>query len=337
MTELDKKSGRNSLSNVSVLNRIIILLIFISGFACLLLSHSTLFGYHLEGLPELVFDLIGGFLVIAIPTELIRAYFFEEANMALFENRIEVLFDKKVTEANISKFETSVEQLFDRKIDGALLQAKKFGLERIENALPACKLFDELKPGDTLWWLMTFCPGHKIWIDHLEKAVRGGATVNMLIPDPKSPLCAMRADEIGGYYKAERFEVELKTFISDFQECQTTLAQSNCPSGAALNIEFYDDLHGTPCFVVTRGNQPIYAYSSMYLTEPTGVDFPHFYWQQGRVTTSLFAYVKNKYDKFAARSTARSKDPQLLDLHNIRAIDSINLNLSESLQSPHIS
>ena len=252
---------------------LLIAVIFLIGFACLLISRIWL---TQNTIYSLIVDLIGGFLVIAVPMEILKELFFKEDNLSSFENRIN--------------------HLFESKIEGVLIQAKKFGLESIENSLPIKQLFDDLKAGDTLWWLDTFSPGHKQWLDNVEKAILRGAVINMLIPDPNSELCAMRADEIGGFYKPEKFTTELNIFIEDFTECKKFINKNTL--GGDINIVLYNDLFGVPCYIVTRDDQPIYAYSSMYLTKPTGVDFPHFRWNQGAMIQILFTYVKNKFDKF---------------------------------------
>ncbi len=267
-------SGGNIKSDThpTLIKWILILAIFLLGFIFVLTGKL----YATQGsILALILDLLGGFLVIAVPLEILRELFFEKDNIA--------------------SFVTQVEGLFDRKID-LQIRARQFGLIRIEESLLFDKVFDSLKPGDTLWWLDTFSPGHKGWIDHVEAAIRHGASVNMLILDPESPLCAMRAEEIGGYYKPERFRNELETFIADFKECQKTVNEENS-KGARLTISLYRDLLGVPCYIVVRKNQPILAYSSMYLTKPTGVDFPHFCWNQGPMCDILYSYVMGKYNR----------------------------------------
>jgi hypothetical protein len=278
--DTEENQNKKKYRGLTLFNWLLIAFIFVLGAICLLMSQLPIFGDYKN--LSLILNMVGGFLIVAIPLELLREFFFTEANLSSFENR--------------------VEQLFDKKIDGALLQARKFGLQRIEDSLPVTKLFTSLKAGDTLWWLMTFCPGHKMWIKHVEEAVAAGAVINMLIPAPDSPLCALRAEEITeDYYSVERFNKDLTTFIEDFLECQKVVTRST-NTGGSLNFAFYNDLHGIPCYVVTRGGQPVYAYSSMYLTKPTGVGFPHFHWHQGLVADNIYEYVKNKYNKYTNKT-----------------------------------
>ncbi len=254
---------------------LVILLVFLGGFLCLVISRQIQ-----NQLFSLILDLVGGFLVVGIPLEILRELFFEEANRA--------------------SFVAQVSQVFDDKIDAELIQARKIGLNRIENSLPIKKIFDELQPGDTLWWLDTFSPGHKTWIDYAKRAVQRGASLNMLILDPNSPFCAMRAKEIGELFTSESFIAELSLFIADFKEFQRNLNKQKKLLGH-MEILLYNDLLGVPCYIVTRADKPIYAYSSMYLAKPTGVDFPHFYWNQGPMCEILFDYVKKKYDSIKTK------------------------------------
>jgi len=265
MTNKKENANDFKLPNLPINKWLLILLVFLSGLLCLLISR------HIENYKifSLILELLGAFLVIAIPLEILRELFFEEATRA--------------------SFALQVSQLFDDKIDAELIQARKFGLDRIENSLPVKVLFDRLQQGDTLWWLDTYYPGHKIWIDNIRLAVQRGVSINMLILDPLSPFCAMRAKEIG--YTNESFTAELRFFIADLEECRRNLNQKN----GHITIFIYNNLLGVPCHVVTRDDIPIYAYSSMYLNKPTHVgDFPHFCWSQGPMCEILFNYVKEK-------------------------------------------
>lgn len=263
----DKKNKSVDISREKLL---IISVLFFIGFSLLLLSKQIE-----NETCSLIVELLGSFLVIAIPVEIIREVFFEEVNRASFTQE--------------------VSQLFDDKIDAKLIQAREFGLGRIDDSLNVKAMFDKLEPDDTLWWLDTFCPGHNQWIEHVKKAVQRGASINMLILDSKSTFCEMRAKEIEESYTKGSFNSELNLFIEDFKQCKESLKQKKYPG--SLKIFLYDDLLGVPCYIVTKNNKAIYAYSSMYLTEPTGVKFPHFYWREGLMCNYLYNYVVKKSEK----------------------------------------
>lgn len=254
----------------------------LSGFQKLLIGFLLLLGFlflivsehiHEYNLWKLILHLLGAFLIIAIPIELIREYFFEEVNRKSFVD--------------------AVDQLFDKKIDAQLIQARKFGLERIEE-LPIERLFDCLKEGDTLWWLDTFCPGQKRWINHVKQAIERGAIINMLILDPESSSCEMRATELCDEFAGQGFKDELKLFITAFKDLQERIRKSR--TAGDIHISFYSGLLGVPCYIVEKDGHAIYAYSSMYLSAATGVSFPHFLWEKGDMCEMLLAYVRKKWD-----------------------------------------
>ena len=264
--------------NVHVLptNRwLLITLIFLFGIICLLASRQ----FQEYALLSLILDLIGGFLVVAIPVEILREMFFEEANM--------------------ESFVAQVDQLFDDKIDAELIQARKIGLDSIESSISFQRVFDDLRPKDTLWFLDTFAPAHMSWIEHVSLALQRGASVNMLILDPVSPLCKMRAIELSNAFTPRTFREQLKSFIEDFNRLSK---QKNLKGH--LSIVLYDNLLGIPIYLVSRNDKPIYAYSSMYLSRPTGVDFPHFRWREGPMCEILFQYVKEKYNLAKAKQNS---------------------------------
>ena len=100
--------------------------------------------------------------------------------------------------------------VLDDKIDAELIQARKMRFGRIVDSSPIPKLFDDLKKGDTLWWLDVYCPNHDEWMCHVDKAIQRGASIKMLIPDPDTPFCHLRAEEISEYYKNDKYILNLR-------------------------------------------------------------------------------------------------------------------------------
>lgn len=66
--------------------------------------------------------------------------------------------------------------------DSLIVRAGDYGLSGIVH-LDFATLFRRLESGDELWWLDTYCPdlGSPGVQDALEAAVRGGATIRMLV------------------------------------------------------------------------------------------------------------------------------------------------------------
>jgi hypothetical protein len=262
---LDSKDDKLSLSK-----KLLILVIFLCGILCILIGRQL----QNNEIISSILGLLGSFLVIAIPVEIIKEMFFEKGNLKKYIDAVSVIIDEKNDSVN---------------------QAKKFGLARIEESLPIDKLFKDLKPGETLWWLDTFCPGHSHWIKDVGDAVERGVSIKILILDPTSNIAKLRAEEVKKDYTNGSYIRDLSSFKHDFEEWQKYLEKEK--NLDLLEVLVYDDLLGVPCYIVTKNDKPIYAYSSMFLTKPTGVKFPHFYWIEGEMCDTLFSYVKEKYDR----------------------------------------
>lgn len=224
-------------------------------------------------------NLVGSFLVIAVPLELLRIFFFEEANL--------------------NSFADQVSKVFDAKID-TLFNAKEIGLGAIVESLPIENMLKDLNQDETFWWLDTYYPYPKRLRKCLDDAIKNGVSIKMLIHCPDPAFCDMRANEINYVTLQNEFKNELVKFHQYFLAYQEEIEKERPDQ---FEIIPYNDLIGVPCYIVTDKDKttgkekPIYAYSSMYLTDATGTDFPHFRWTRGRMCDILFDYVKQKYER----------------------------------------
>jgi hypothetical protein len=171
------------------------------------------------------------------------------------------------------------------------------GLVGIVGQMDFGSLFKKLECNDELFWLDTYAPGVKLWIQDVEDAARKGATLNFLILSPESDLARMRAREIGRFFSPENFVKELQGFGEVIQEASK--GHQN------VHLRYYKDLLGCPIYLVRREGKPYWAFSSLYLGKATGAKFPHFEWSnpatltesEVSVISALDDYVNAKWER----------------------------------------
>jgi len=206
--------------------------------------------------------------------------------------------DNRLTE----RLSTLMQREFQR-----LTKTKGYGLLGIEEELDWAEILSGLPPNCTLWWLDTYDPGHKIWLEPMEEAIARGVSFRMLIMSPQSPMLEHRAEELGEHYRPSTFKRELTGFLDEMR----TLARKYPEQ---IKIVEYDDLPSAPIYVLTKEKKgllggtrdvPCQAYSSYFLSEPTGAGFPHLIWKEGEsgFMNELFKYVVEKWERNQTHQT----------------------------------
>jgi len=278
----------NEQPGLTITRWLVIVVLFLIGVLFVSVAHEM----PTQTLPAALMELAGSFIVIAIPVELIREFFFSDIER----------------QKNLRDIGT----LFDGKISDLLVNAKKYGLDRLVDEIDFRKLFSQLEKGDTLWWLDTFAPSHKQWLDSVQSALDKDATVKMLILQPGCHSMAYRGTEIGGFFTPEKFERDLRAFLEDFKYC----AETRQPTARGhLEIKIYDDSLGCPIYLVEKQGKPAFAYSSMYLVKPTGVAFPHFKWvdAEAPVLDILYKYIGEKFARAKPLALAAYAENESVD------------------------
>ena len=216
---------------------------------------------------------VGGFLIISV----------------LMPYAYEVTLKARDTEERI----VELKRILDEKIDQSLSGSFRRGLVSFDAEINFTKLFNELNNGDVLWWLDTYAPDHKRFIEHLQEALNRGVIVNFMVLHPNSDNCRYRAGEIvDGIYDYDRFSAELRRFWEDVKSCKPP-----ANSGGKVNMCLYSDLPCIPMYLVSRAEHPIYAYTSFYLRKPTGYRFPHIRWEKGEMLSHFYDYIKFKWER----------------------------------------
>lgn len=216
---------------------------------------------------------VGGFLILSV----LMPY--------VYEVTLKARDDEKRT--------GELRRILDEKIDQSLGGSFRRGLVSFDEEINFTKLFNGLNKGDVLWWLDTYAPDHKRFMEHLQEALNRGVELNFMVLDPSSDNCRHRAAEIaGGIYNYQVFSTELRRFWEDVKSCKPPE-----DSGGDVNMCLYSDLPCIPIYLVCRGDEPIYAYTSFYLRKPTGYRFPHIRWEKGEMLSYFYDYIKFKWDR----------------------------------------
>jgi hypothetical protein len=192
------------------------------------------------------------------------------------------------------KHAADLKLLLDDKIDSLTKSRYVFRLGAIQECIDFPTVFRGLKKGQQLYWLDTWAPAFDAFQLNMEEALKKGADIRMLILDPSSKMCQLRAQEIGGAIGAGFLESQA-LFLKTMENMQ----QRTSTADGKLEIRTYDELLGIPCYIVCENDKPIHGWSSLYLGDATGVTFPHFFWEggEGSVLDEIYKYVKEKWER----------------------------------------
>ncbi len=174
-------------------------------------------------------------------------------------------------EADINLRET-----LGKYIDSILLNSIKRGFSGITNKeFDFSQIVHGLKPGDYVYWLITFDPRFKNKSRELENAIKAGAHFRLLILKADCPSGEWRAQETKGFNPHEfneytkLFKVSLEDVISRIDDTMP----------GSLSVFFYDGLPNLPLFIIIRKeSRKVEAYNSFYLTEPVS-KMPYLHWE----------------------------------------------------------
>lgn len=156
-------------------------------------------------------------------------------------------------------------------------------------------LFDDLRTGQTLYWLDTFCPSFETWVPDLIRAVGRGAHIRMLALDPDCENARDRAAELASTYGTENFLSDLRRFINTIKGCKSQCIHLE----GSLVLLPYHDLLGAPTYIVCdESDEPLYGFSADYLCDPS-VTSRHFCWTAHHRAElgSRLRYTLTKWDK----------------------------------------
>lgn len=192
-------------------------------------------------------------------------------------------------------FISDLREVLDSKIDTLIPGCQKYGLVGFHDKLNFQRLFERLDADYELLWLDTYCPSFKESLTNLEKAIKNGASVRMLVIDPKCENATYRALEIkGSHYKPDAFCKEAENFIENLKCCEMSKLNS---SHGSFEIRSYRNLPCIPMYICLYKGKLIRGYTSYFLTEPTAY-FVHSEWTaiEGGLLEYFHGYFEQKWD-----------------------------------------
>lgn len=204
-----------------------------------------------------------------------------------------VFHDHKVTIREVGfevtrQTEAAVKQMMEHFVMGSL----KAGLIQFHERLNFSKLFDDLKPGDELLWLDTFCTLSE-FIDKIRPALDRGATIRMLVINPHCETSKLRAQELkGSAYDADMFANEAHAFTKRIR----AIVNATDSTSNALEVVIYDDLPCVPAYIVLHDGLPVRGYSGHFFTKPSAFG-THLEWHPvaGGVLEQMLKYFEQKW------------------------------------------
>jgi hypothetical protein len=170
----------------------------------------------------------------------------------------------------------SLREVLLKYVDSILLNSVKRGFSGITNKeFDFSQIMQGLKPGDYVYWLITFDPRFKNKSRELENAIKNGVHFRLLILKADCIFGELRATETTGFNPHEfneyskLFKVSLEDVISRIDE---TIKGS-------LGVFVYEGLHSIPLFIIiSNESKKVKVYNSFYLTEPVS-KMPYLNWE----------------------------------------------------------
>jgi hypothetical protein len=205
------------------------------------------------------------------------------------------------------EYKINLRETLAKYVDSILLNSVKRGFSGITNKeFDFSQIMHGLKPGDYVYWLITFDPRFKNKSRELENAIKNGVHFRMLILKADCRIGELRATETTGFNTHEfnqyskLFKVSLEDVISRIDETIT----------GSLGVFIYDGLPCIPLFIIIRSeSRKMEVYNSFYLTEPVS-KMPYLHWEtelklnseasfesdQWNIADLFFDYFKKRWD-----------------------------------------
>lgn len=170
----------------------------------------------------------------------------------------------------------SLRETLAQYVDSILLNSIKRGFSGITNKeFDLSQILQGLKPGDYVYWLITFDPRFKNKTRELENGIKKGVHFRMLILKADSRIGELRAMETTGF-NAHEFNEYSKLFKVSLED---VIARIDDSCKGSIGVFVYDGLPCIPLFVVLRSEAgKMEIYHSFYLTEPVS-KMPYLHWE----------------------------------------------------------
>lgn len=189
--------------------------------------------------------------------------------------------------------EISLREALGKYVDSILLNSVKRGFLGITNKeFDFSQIMQGLKPGDYVYWLITFDPRFKNKTREMENAIKSGVHFRLLILQADCRSGELRAEETNGFNPREfneyskLFKVSLEDVISRIDD---TISGS-------LGVFVYDGLPSLPLFIILRRESAkVEVYNSFYLAEPVS-KMPYLHWETTHKTDDPELFESEQWD-----------------------------------------
>ncbi|MGZ8215525.1 MAG: hypothetical protein ACXWTP_13620 [Methylosarcina sp.] len=161
-------------------------------------------------------------------------------------------------------------------VDSILLNSVKRGFSGITNKeFDFSQIMQRLKPGDYVYWLITFDPRFKNKTRELENGIKNGVHFRILILKANSHTGELRATETTGF-NAHEFNEYSKLFKVSLED---VISRIDDRIQGSIGVFVYDGLPCVPLFIILRPESgKMEVYNSFYLTEPVS-KMPYLHWE----------------------------------------------------------
>jgi hypothetical protein len=163
-----------------------------------------------------------------------------------------------------------------KHVDNILLNSVKRGFSGITNKeFDFSQIMQGLKPGDYVYWLITFDPRFKNKSRELEQAIKNGVHFRMLILKSDCIFGELRATETSGFNPHE-FNEYSKLFKVTLED---VISRIDDKTRGSLGVFVYEGLPSIPLFIIiSKDSKKVKVYNSFYLTEPVS-KMPYLNWE----------------------------------------------------------
>jgi hypothetical protein len=207
------------------------------------------------------------------------------------------------------KFSEVVSQKVGDLVFKDLGDMRALGVERVTKGINFSELFGDLKSGNRVYILITYLNSPDECLAAAEAAVKKNVELFFLVMSPKSTLLEMRAKELPPDYTFKVFSSGLDTFVDRIGAMKKRLSKPG--HGNKIHLALYEDLIGSPIFLVKSGNKPLFAYSSFYFGEAIDRgEIAYFKWNNkgdDSFIHTIDRYVLDKWKRNASGNEVAAK------------------------------
>ncbi|MEC4749616.1 hypothetical protein [Methylomicrobium sp. Wu6] len=181
-----------------------------------------------------------------------------------------------IAEEEHRESEKNLRATLETYVNNVLFNSVKRGFLGITNKeFDFSQIMSGLKPGDYVYWMITFDPRFKNKSRELENAIKNGVHFRLMILKAGSRIGELRATEAAGFNPHE-FNEYSKLFKVSLED---VIGRIDDSIKGSIGVFIYDGLPCIPFFIIIRNeSKKVSVYNSFYLTEPVS-KMPYLNWE----------------------------------------------------------